>query len=120
MRPKVPFRRCRLTWGGDPAEACVVVILMMVQDGDDNLNQKVLEAQAQMTAKQTIRAMFAQLNQIEAMLTQYGGTPIESMQQLINQLDAEYRVEATTGAPVPTTMVVSNAPGLRLAFNIHK
>jgi len=73
MRPKVPFRRCRLTWGGDPAEACVVVILMMVQDGDDNLNQKVLEAQAQMTAKQTIRAMFAQLNQIEAMLTQYGG-----------------------------------------------
>jgi len=52
--------------GGDVAAMAVIVILMMVQDGDQDLNEKMMEAQAQMAAKQSLRALLNQLNQIQA------------------------------------------------------
>ncbi len=52
--------------GGDVAEMAVIIILMMVQDSDQDLQEQMLEAQAQMAAKQALRAILNQLNKFEA------------------------------------------------------
>jgi len=49
--------------GDQSAEAAVVVILMMVQDGDQELQQQMEEAQSQMQAKQAVRGLVAQIQQ---------------------------------------------------------
>jgi hypothetical protein len=51
---------------GGAAEAAVLVIMMMVQDGDQDLQAKMLEAEAQMAAKQALRALIDNLNAFAA------------------------------------------------------
>lgn len=50
-------------FGTDPAALAIIIVLMMVQDGDQDLNEKMAEAQALMQAKQAIRAELNQLAQ---------------------------------------------------------
>jgi hypothetical protein len=54
--------------GGDVADMAIVVILMMVQDGDQDLQSKMLEAEEQMKAKQALRALISEVQQLEAQL----------------------------------------------------
>jgi hypothetical protein len=56
--------------GGDVAEMAVIVILMMAQDGEQDLNEEMMEAQAQMQAKQATRAELNQLSKGLAQLLQ--------------------------------------------------
>lgn len=49
--------------GGNVGEMAVIIILMMGQDGDLDLNEKMIEVQAQIQAKLAIRAELNQLNQ---------------------------------------------------------
>jgi hypothetical protein len=58
--------------GGDVADMAVIVILMMVQDGDQDLQEQMLEAEAQMAAKQSLRALIDEMNQVQS---QMGVTP---------------------------------------------
>ena len=46
----------------------VIIILMMVQDGDRDLQEQMAEAEAQMAAKQALRDLLNQLNQMQAAL----------------------------------------------------
>jgi len=48
--------------GGGPVEAAVVVILMMVQDGDKDLQAQMAAAYAIMSVKQTVRNMLKELD----------------------------------------------------------
>jgi hypothetical protein len=48
--------------GSNAAELAVIIILMMIEDGDQDLNQKMAEAQAQMAAKQALRALLNALS----------------------------------------------------------
>jgi hypothetical protein len=57
-----------LVGGGDVADMAVIVILMMVQDGDDDLQEQMQEAQAQMQAKQALRAILSEMQQLQAKL----------------------------------------------------
>lgn len=59
---------CPPILGGDVAAMAVLIILMMVQDGDQDLQQQMAAAEAQMAAKQALRALLNQLNQIQASL----------------------------------------------------
>jgi hypothetical protein len=54
--------------GGDVADMAVIVILMMVQDGDNDLQEQMQEAQAQMQAKQVLRAILNEMQQLQAKL----------------------------------------------------
>ena len=58
--------------GSDMAEAAVLVILMMVQDGDEDLQKQMAEAQAQMQAKQALRQILSTLDQEMAQLAGSG------------------------------------------------
>ena len=58
--------------GSDIAEAAVLVILMMVQDGDEDLQKQMAEAQAQMQAKQALRQILGTLDQEMAQLAGSG------------------------------------------------
>jgi len=59
---------CPPNLGGDVAAMAVLIILMMVQDGDQDLQQQMAEAEAQMAAKQALRDLLNQLNQMQAAL----------------------------------------------------
>ncbi len=65
--------------GGDVAEMAVVVILMMVQDSDQDLQEQMLEAEAQMAAKQALRAILNQLNKFEAAISGASSMAVSSM-----------------------------------------
>jgi hypothetical protein len=51
--------------GGDVAEMAVIIILMMVQDGDQDLQEQMLEAQAQMAAKQALRTLINEYDRLQ-------------------------------------------------------
>ncbi len=57
---------CDLSSGGDVAAMAVIIILMMVQDSDQDLQSQMLQAQAQMAAKQALRALLNSLDQFQA------------------------------------------------------
>jgi hypothetical protein len=48
--------------GGDPAEVAVVVVMMMVGDGNKDLSAQMQQAESQMAAKQSIRNLILQQN----------------------------------------------------------
>jgi len=107
------------------ADMATIVILMMVQDGDQDLTEKMLEAQAQMAAKQALRALIALYQQMASMLLQQGFSSEEqlqnqaafdSFQEFVSHLEAEYG-GASEAAPPPTSMVISNAAGLKLSLS---
>jgi hypothetical protein len=54
--------------GGDVAEMAVIIIMMMVQDGDKDLNSEMAEAEAQMQAKQSLRALLNEMDQLQMQL----------------------------------------------------
>jgi len=56
----------------DLAAMEVVVILMLVQDGDKDLQEQMLEAQAEMQAKQRLRALIQEMDQVDAQLQSEG------------------------------------------------
>jgi ATP-dependent helicase/DNAse subunit B len=77
--------RADINAGSDvDAPMAVIVVLMMVQDTDEDLNQQMAEAQAQ--AKQAIRSIINQFNQMEAAIS---GEEFDSVEWLSQQLDAE-------------------------------
>jgi hypothetical protein len=61
-----------LNAGGDVAFMAVIIILMLVQDGDQDLQEQMLEAEAQMAAKQALRTLLNYLDMVDAAL-QTGG-----------------------------------------------
>jgi hypothetical protein len=71
--PLQPF--AGLVDGGDVAEMAVIVILMMVQDGDKDLQEQMLEAEAQMAAKQALRNLIDEMQQLAA---QIAGANVEA------------------------------------------
>jgi len=89
--------------GGDVAELAVLII-MMVQDSDQDLNAKMQVAQAQMKAKQSLRALLDEMDQLQMQLLGQQGQEgsdcvcINSQQlasvitQLNNQLDSDNEV----------------------------
>lgn len=56
---------CPPNLGGDVAAMAVLIILMMVQDGDQDLQEQMAAAEAQMAAKQALRDLLNQLNQMQ-------------------------------------------------------
>ena len=57
---------CPPNLGGDAAAMAVIIILMLVQDGDQDLQQQMAAAQAQIAAKQALRDLLNYLDQIQA------------------------------------------------------
>ncbi len=58
--------------GGEVAEMAVLVILMMVQDGDRDLQAQMQAAEAQLQAKQALRATLDDLDQLQAQVLAQG------------------------------------------------
>lgn len=103
--PPPPF--AGLVGGGDVADMAVIVILMMVQDSDDDLQEQMLEAQTQMQAKQALRALLNEMQQLQAKLASEGycicSPPVCSANEIIctcalSQLEGE--TGATCSIPV--------------------
>lgn len=81
--------------GGDAAELAVIIILMMAQDGDQDLNEKMMQMQALMQAKLAIQAELNLLNEYLASLLvsspptlQNGASDItvQDIQSIVNSL----------------------------------
>jgi hypothetical protein len=54
-----------LNAGGNSALMAAIIILMLVQDGDQDLKEQMLEAQAQLAAKQAVRSLLNYLSMVD-------------------------------------------------------
>jgi exonuclease VII small subunit len=93
----------------DIAAMAVVVILMMIQDGDQDLQQKMLDAQAQMQAKQALRNMINRLNALQAAAPQFQSAAQaaqqakQALQSLLNRVNQIIAETAGKNAAAPCT-----------------
>jgi len=100
-------------FGVDPAELAVIIILMMVQDSDQDLNEKMAEAEAQMQAKQALRALLDQfLQDMAALLSMVESAAPGNIAQIIgsaisilqNDLDSDNEISEMTSMQLQMLM----------------
>jgi hypothetical protein len=99
--------------GGDAAELAVIVVLMMAQDRDQDLNEKMMQVQAQLQAKLAICAELNQLNADVASLLpllQNVGSDItaqgiqSALNSLQNALDSDNEISEMTSMQLQMLM----------------
>ncbi len=95
--------------GSDPAEMAVIVILMMVQDGDEDLQVQMQEAEEQMQAKQALRALINEMQQLQTQLASERGTNCSTSCQPVCACELDQDLEAGLVGPVSTLTDVNCA-----------
>lgn len=95
--------------GADSADMTIIVILMMVQDGDEDLQVQMQEAEKQMQAKQALRALINDIQQLQAQLGSGAGAIYSAACQPTCVCELKQDLEAGLTLPVSTPTEVTCA-----------